>query len=662
MPQLQPATHPKTPTTLDEPPTDPQAISPMLLAPVEDQNGQDVIVAALKLLPACHRCRKLRRKCDPGLPACRLCTKSQSECCYYDHALQQILPRSYVKSLIERLRRLQQGSGATPRPSLVVSDERLSPGTRLPAPPPRGSISEQDVPVDLPAISHLVSSTANTGDYHYVVPTASGLKTRFHGRSSVFSLTVAVLGRAQVDFPRILTERSPDTVVIAPEDPCVMLDGGSCRISEAVIRSSARLYMSSINVIYPFLSTQTVDESTELFLRMQATGGEPSTREEAFRVFCVAMILAITSASRSRLNRDWVTVDNLCHVKAAKHIETVTSVQSMQSLHALMLLILYCLFRPRRGDIWKLLDYACRLSIELGLHSEPTGSAEQDSEAQETRRNTFWGLYIIERIVGQVFGRPSDLPEAMFTTRLPTITDRNSTVGVLGDEQVQEFSAAHHYRLVYLRSQLYRDLYLPSDPPEHPLSWYASRLAPIMSWYRQMKTNNPEESLSGVGTLTCGVAFHSTIVFLFQSVILRHLEQTRDRTASIVGEFPIDSFYSACRLIQIYNKVTGARADSVLGTYPLTFMGAHYCWSAAMTIIAHSLLVLDGRLVPKRLITDVELLKEGIQLNNIVEMSNSCLVLLQFCAEQWPGMLGMVDVYKSLAHNIIPRMVGKETF
>ena len=46
-----------------------------------------------RLLPTCQRCRRLRRKCDTNLPACRLCLKGKAECTFFDHALQQTLPR-----------------------------------------------------------------------------------------------------------------------------------------------------------------------------------------------------------------------------------------------------------------------------------------------------------------------------------------------------------------------------------------------------------------------------------------------------------------------------------------------------------------------------------------------------------------------------------------
>ncbi|KKY16860.1 putative isoflavone reductase family protein [Phaeomoniella chlamydospora] len=411
--------------------------------------------------------------------------------------------------------------------------------------------------------------------------------------------------------------------------------------------------MSSLNTLYPFLDAAVVETDVEIYWQIYNASKDPSTRDETFQFFRITMITAIAFASRSRHNPSWIVYDNACYLQAAKCIETVTSEISVESLQALMLLIIYCLFRPRKGDIWKLLDYACRLSIELGYHTEQ-GPAEIEEEVtvQEKRRSTFWSLYTIERIVGQIFGRPSDLPETIFTTKYPDVA---GAIELEGDEVAQRFSAAHHYRLVYLRSEIYKEIYLPSSPPVYPLEWYESRLSPILDWYRRTKTTKPEEQLEGVGTVTCSVAFHSTVIFVFQPIILHLLRKTRDgeqRQFHTPELFPEDGFYSACRLIQVYDKVVRSREDSILGTYPMTFMSAHYCWIAAMTIMAHCLLLLDGRLTPKRLVTDPRLLQEtsSISLNNIFDISGSCLTLLMFCAEQWPA--DVIQSYRDAGVNI----------
>lgn len=505
-----------------------------------------------------------------------------------------------------------------------------------------------------------------SGDDCYSVTTASGRKRRFFGRSSVFALTVATLARANadVDIPSTLPT-APDTEIPESTYLSVVSSNTKYDISQSLVRSSVEFYLESVNIVYPFIQPQVALGSIETYCSLKDALRESLTQQETFQVFCVAMIIAISAASRSRLNQEWVQLDDFCYHQASQHIETVTSVKSMESLQALMLLIVYCLFRPRKGDIWKLLDYACRLSIELSYHTELelTGKDHIDELELEIRRGTFWCLYAIERIVGQLFGRPSDLPETIFTTRMPFNSSAVSSSPSLNEEHIQETSAAHHYKIVYLRSEIYRDLYLPHIPPQYSLDWYSSRLNSILEWYHQLKTTRPEEEYPGVGTLTCGVAFHSTIVFLFQPVVLHYLYKTRDKTIEISETFPTDSFYSACRLIQIYTKISRAPQGSPLSTYPMTFMGGHYCWFAAMTIIAHCLLLLDGRLTPQKMATDALLLSEtqGIDISNIFQISNSCLALLMFCAEQWPGMMGMVDLYSSLSAVVVPKVMARRS-
>lgn len=73
-------------------------------------------------------------------------------------------------------------------------------------------------------------------------------------------------------------------------------------------------------------------------------------------------------------------------------VEEVTSEVSPASLQALLLLTIFCLFYPRKGDIWKLLDYACRLTVELGYHTESNMNDVIENDAQmKLRRSTFWG-------------------------------------------------------------------------------------------------------------------------------------------------------------------------------------------------------------------------------------------------------------------------------
>jgi hypothetical protein len=53
----------------------------------------DSLAAALKMLPSCQKCKKGRRRCDTNLPACNRCKRLGIECLFYDHNVEQVLPR-----------------------------------------------------------------------------------------------------------------------------------------------------------------------------------------------------------------------------------------------------------------------------------------------------------------------------------------------------------------------------------------------------------------------------------------------------------------------------------------------------------------------------------------------------------------------------------------
>jgi hypothetical protein len=121
---------------------------------------------------------------------------------------------------------------------------------------------------------------------------------------------------------------------------------------------------------------------------------------QAHQYFRINMICAIACANIARHEPIEHANSMVFFTAAVTCVEDVTSEVSPESLQALLLLIVLCLFYPRKGDLWKLLDYACRLSIELGYHTEL--DIENENEDQRNlRRSTFWRLYAIERIVGQ---------------------------------------------------------------------------------------------------------------------------------------------------------------------------------------------------------------------------------------------------------------------
>lgn len=348
----------------------------------------------------------------------------------------------------------------------------------------------------------------------------------------------------------------------------------------------------------------------------------------------------------------YVFLGNFFYDEALRYVEEVTSEVSEKSLQALLLLIVYCLFYPQKGDIWKLLDFACRQSVELGYHREESGIAIIDTRQRVLRRTCFWNLYTIERIVGQLFGRTSDLPEPIITAEYP---EHGISYGATPQEvMVQLTSATHHNRLVYLRSEIYRHMYLPTNPPSDGLDWFEGQFHTLLQWHRDLGLENQP---AGVCTVTCTVAYHATIIFLFQPLVLRALSVRESSKADPrkITMMPSNNYHSACQLIATYEVVLQSLEDSPLGAYPMTFMSAHYIYLAGLTLMAHLFMAIDGsfKTLPPWGIDQDAALSGDIDFSGIFKSSGSCLILLAWCSERWRGMSGMLDTYKRLSENLL---------
>jgi hypothetical protein len=500
----------------------------------------------------------------------------------------------------------------------------------------------------------------DTFDKHFVIPLAAG-RSRFFGSSSVFTLTVELFHHAVKT--QLLPENALDPPTVQYNDDLECAESMEIQFNYHAqaesVRELCRFFFVTSNVLYGFVdeSLSANDIQGYLALRSNSRLNPQDLRGvEAHQYFRVSMMCAISCSTQARHDHEKLVEGISYYKNALECVEEVTSEVSPASLQALLLLTIFCLFHPRQGDIWKLLDYACRLSVELGYHTEQ--QVEIETEAQKgLRRSTFWGLYAIERIVGQLFGRGSDLPEPIITTEYPHSL---SAIDGINESSVQPMSIAHHYRLVYLRSEIFRDLYMPADSPQFELDWYHDRFTTLHLWRQEHMIS--VENMAGVGTISCDVGYNSTICFLFQPMLLGALRTTatsHDGPLALQRAIPQDNYWSACDLIRTYERVVRAPEKSILGAYPMTFLSAHYIYLAGVTLIAHALLAIDGR---------VPILKPMLQLEigmpeigsldfiNFFEVSNSCVILLSFCAERWPGMEGMLYAYKKLADKVIPAL------
>jgi Fungal specific transcription factor domain len=493
-------------------------------------------------------------------------------------------------------------------------------------------------------------------DKHFIIRNANPTCWQFFGSSSAYALAVEVIVHAQanlgqVTFPEtyaageywLNSHRTDGEELPPPPRPTP---------PQEEVEALVATFLSSTNLLVNFIDAGDVDVEINSYLRYHGSNNKFLTGVEAHQFFRISMVCAVASANKSRHHPSYEVEAMAYYAEALQCVGEVTSDVSAEALQSLLLVILFAMFYPRKGDIWKLLDFACRLSVELNYHCEPNDEFE-DEKSRLKRRSIFWGLYTIERTIGQHFGRPSDLTEEIITAEYPAVLNEPTS-----DPLVFQFVLSSHYcRLTYLRSEIFRELYLPAAAPSLPRTWYEQKLDHILAWRRELHFL---DNVVGVGNLTCEVGFDSSICFLFQPLVLRALAATKERMlASDTNELiPRESYQSACKVVDHYNKVFSGAENTPYGQYPITLVSSQYVHQACLTIMAHCLLAIDGRLPVFTFSLELSGNVEGpLDFHGIYEICATCLVLLNTLGQRFPGMVGIFDVFRNLQDKVLPVMI-----
>lgn len=561
---------------------------------------------------------------------------------------------SYVHSLMQRLDRLK-----SVQTTVTGNNDDLAP---LMIPPSQSTVLEldpglQDATGDPPAVSF---------DKHFIVENSNPTCWQFFGSSSAYALAVEVLINAISRFGPITHQEhytGTEFALNAQAKSEADLTAYRKPASRSEVELLVAFYLATTNILLPFVDVETVAGDIDAYFNLQGFNARALTGKEAHQYFRLTMMCAVAAANKARHQRSFHTESMHYYADALQCVEEVTSDVSADALVALLLLINFACFYPRKGDVWKLLDFACRLSVELNYHTEPNDAFE-DERSRKRRRSIFWGLYLLERTIGQHYGRPSDLTEDIITAEYPATLNAMS----LSDPaEFQYVLTSHYYRLCYLRSEIFRDLYMPARSPHFPQIWYQQRFESILSWQRELQFL---DNVLGMGSLSCDIGYESSVCFLFQPLLLRSLVATKDPgqvAADAPQSIPKESYVSAVQIIEFYKKIFRASEHAPYGMYPVTIISTHYIYLGVMTIMAHCLLALDGRLPVNSYAsisvfntTPQEIAENGrIDFSNIHEVSGSCLIVLSRIAESYPGMIGMLDIYKSLSEKVIPMMIRR---
>lgn len=127
-------------------------------------------------------------------------------------------------------------------------------------------------------------------------------------------------------------------------------------------------------------------------------GGGTENADTPYRNFNVYMVVAIAMMLTSEPGIELFA--NSLHGAAMESFNIIMEDNdSLKILRCIFLVIIYSMYSPSGGSTWHLLGLAVKKSISLRLHREKHHDTGISSEESDNRRNFFWSLYTLDRLV-----------------------------------------------------------------------------------------------------------------------------------------------------------------------------------------------------------------------------------------------------------------------
>ncbi|KAM3499887.1 hypothetical protein MY10362_006890 [Beauveria mimosiformis] len=448
---------------------------------------------------ACNRCRLRKNRCDQKLPSCASCAKASVACVGYDPITKKEIPRSYVFYLETRVEQLEKllSSNSIPYPpaeNLELCSRPSADTVPRDSGSANGAASEQALnnarnqsltakkEGQSPAMMNLVGTSKPKS-----LASASGVS---------FARVVFAAVQYSVSDQHGPTERPAGGPATSMRDSFFGLHTRPT-IQPAPFPNRevgmrlVTLYFEHANPQIPILHR---GEFMHMFEQAYANSPESLASKElymlnmVFAIGCGVIVGEPVKTEASGTVRIGTQQGKgQCepeeyHASAIVHLESCLSFSGggLEVLQAVLLLANFALLRPVPPGLWYITGVAVRLAVDLGLHYEEGGEAEnsgpddpddkQDSSARDRgrrqyvrdmRRRLWWCTYSFDRLVSTCVGRPFGVSDQVITTELPSVLDDDYVTPtgfvdpLVDDERPSYKHVAHHYfRLRMLQSEI----------------------------------------------------------------------------------------------------------------------------------------------------------------------------------------------------------------
>ncbi|KAF1737346.1 Positive regulator of purine utilization [Beauveria bassiana] len=448
---------------------------------------------------ACNRCRLRKNRCDQKLPSCASCAKASVACVGYDPITKKEIPRSYVfylETRVEQLEKLLSSNGIPYPPAENL--ELCSRPSADTAPRDSGSANGAASEQALNNARNQSLTAKKEGQSPAMMNLVGTSKPKSLASASGVSFARVVFAAVQysVSFQHGPTERPAGGPATSMRDSFFGLHTRPT-IQPAPFPNRevgmrlVTLYFEHANPQIPILHR---GEFMHMFEQAYANSPESLASKElymlnmVFAIGCGVIVGEPVKTEASGTVRIGTQQGKgQCepeeyHASAIVHLESCLSFSGggLEVLQAVLLLANFALLRPVPPGLWYITGVAVRLAVDLGLHYEEGGEAEnsgpddtgdkQDSSARDRgrrqyvrdmRRRLWWCTYSFDRLVSTCVGRPFGVSDQVITTELPSVLDDDCITPtgfvdpLVDDERPSYKHVAHHYfRLRMLQSEI----------------------------------------------------------------------------------------------------------------------------------------------------------------------------------------------------------------
>ncbi|KAF5650732.1 STB5-SIN3 binding protein [Fusarium sp. NRRL 52700] len=382
---------------------------------------------------ACERCFKRKQKCDRLRPACTSCADLGVECVARsqqfdfngeDTTLTHARVNGYVESLRRRVADLEEKikvaeqKHVQARHTSFGTVDAVSPISGKRRRSNYGSISSAPVNDETAANREEQSSVQDTMSAIGLLSNKAMAESRTNTGDKPHKLAII----ESISAALAVDGRDPSKA--SSSQPVYVIDEQLIPLTRDLTLSHFQRFLDW-SVWLPHIDENRLFEQYEAVLEMNNQGADPVRMAlPRFNTYLAVGIGISMSPDASRLSS---LATNL-HAAAVKLLPFILhSQEPLDTLHCMLLLAVFSMFSASGGSTWHLLGFIMTNCIAAGLHKTVPPRSTLDTESTYRVEWLFWSVYLWDRSLASIMGRPFTITEVDISVSVPDITQDETT-------------------------------------------------------------------------------------------------------------------------------------------------------------------------------------------------------------------------------------------